>query len=145
MSDGVLSMSEAERDRAFLVRQAVEGRIGQCETSARLGIGTRQFKRLVQAWKAAGDAGLVSRHRGRQSNNRLSEDQRSRIAALLGDDMYRGFGATPMAETLIVFIDDATNRLTALRFAPSETTRAYLETARAHVLAHGVPLAFYAA
>ncbi len=45
--------------------------------------------------------------------------------------------------TLIVFIDDATNRLTASRFAPSETTRAYLETARAHVLAHGVPLAIY--
>jgi hypothetical protein len=42
-----------------------------------------------------------------------------------------------------VFINDATNRLTALRFAASETTRAYLETVRAHVLAHGVPLAFY--
>ena len=45
--------------------------------------------------------------------------------------------------TLIVFIDDATGRLTALRFVPAETTRAYLETLRAHVLAHGVPLAFY--
>ena len=45
--------------------------------------------------------------------------------------------------TLIVFIDDATGRLTGLRFAPSETTRAYVETLRDHVLAHGVPLAFY--
>jgi len=45
--------------------------------------------------------------------------------------------------TLIVFIDDATGRLTALRFAPAETTRAYVETLRDHVLAHGVPLAFY--
>lgn len=45
--------------------------------------------------------------------------------------------------TLIVFIDDATGRLTALRFAPAETTRAYIETLRDHVLAHGVPLAFY--
>jgi hypothetical protein len=45
--------------------------------------------------------------------------------------------------TLIVFIDDATNRLTALRFAPAETTRAYLETVRSHVLTHGLPLAFY--
>jgi uncharacterized small protein (DUF1192 family) len=42
-----------------------------------------------------------------------------------------------------VFIDDATGRLTDLRFAPAETTRAYLEALRAHVLAHGVPLAFY--
>lgn len=45
--------------------------------------------------------------------------------------------------TLIVFIDDATGRLTGLRFAPAETTRAYIETLRDHVLAHGVPLAFY--
>lgn len=45
--------------------------------------------------------------------------------------------------TLIVFIDDATGRLTGLRFAPAETTRAYVETLRDHVLAHGVPLALY--
>jgi transposase len=45
--------------------------------------------------------------------------------------------------TLIVFIDDATSRLMALRFVPSETTRAYLETLRAYVLAYGRPLAFY--
>jgi transposase len=45
--------------------------------------------------------------------------------------------------TLIVFIDDATGRLTALRFAPAETTRAYVEALRDHVHAHGVPLAFY--
>lgn len=45
--------------------------------------------------------------------------------------------------TLIVFIDDATGRLTALRFAPAETTRAYVETLRDHVVSHGLPLAFY--
>ena len=45
--------------------------------------------------------------------------------------------------TLIVFIDDATGRLTALQFAPAETTRAYLLALRDHVLAHGTPMAFY--
>jgi hypothetical protein len=44
---------------------------------------------------------------------------------------------------LIVFIDDATGRLTDLRFVPAETTRAYLLAIRAHVLAHGRPLALY--
>jgi hypothetical protein len=42
-----------------------------------------------------------------------------------------------------VFIDDATTRLTALRFVPVESTRAYLETLRDQVLDHGRPLAFY--
>src|SRR5258708_35778505 len=44
---------------------------------------------------------------------------------------------------LIVFIDDATGRLTALRFSPAETTRAYLAALKDHVLAHGSPLAFH--
>lgn len=43
----------------------------------------------------------------------------------------------------IVFIDDATGRLTGLRFAPSETTLAYLEALKAHSLEHGLPLALY--
>lgn len=202
-------MSKAERDRAHLVRDSANGRLGQREASERLGIGVRQFKRLVRAWKQDGDAGLVSRQRGRPSNNRLDEDRLSWITALLQDKLYRGFGATLMAETLldrhgikvsaetirqmqirlklwrpksrrakrvfpprerrprsgeliqidgsphdwfegrgprctlIVFIDDATNHLTSLWFAPSETTKAYLAALRGHVLAHGVPLAFY--
>ena len=45
--------------------------------------------------------------------------------------------------TLIVFIDDATGRLTALRFVPAETTRGYLEALRSHILEHGRPLALY--
>ena len=44
---------------------------------------------------------------------------------------------------LIVFIDDATGRLTALQFAPAETTRAYLIALKSHILAHGRPLALY--
>jgi transposase len=45
--------------------------------------------------------------------------------------------------TLLVFIDDATGRLTDLRFVPAETTKGYLQGLRAHVAAHGVPLALY--
>jgi hypothetical protein len=41
--------------------------------------------------------------------------------------------------TLTVVIDDATSRLTALRFVPQESTRAYLETLRCHVREHGWP------
>ena len=208
MAEGFLEMSADERERSHLVRQCVEGRLGQREAAERLGIGVRQFKRLVHSWRQSGDAGLVSRQRGRPSNRCLDDARRAAIAALL-TGRYAGFGATLASEklleldgiavsaetvrqmqislgewkpkarrarrvfrlrerrprfgeliqidgsphdwfegrgprcTLIVFIDDATGRLTALRFVPAETTRAYLETLRAHVLAHGVPLAFY--
>jgi hypothetical protein len=45
--------------------------------------------------------------------------------------------------TLIVFIDDATGRLTGLRFGPFESFKAYPETLREHVPTHGGPLAIY--
>ena len=201
-------MSVRERERAFLVRHAVEGRLSQREASERAGIGVRQFKRLVRAWRRGGDGGLVSRQRGRPSHRRLSEALRLRIGGLL-QATYADFGPTLAAEklaelegiavsretvrrlqielgvwkpkrrrhkrvfqlrerrprfgeliqidasphdwfegrgrrcALIVFIDDATGRLTALQFAPCETTRAYLRALRSHVVAHGCPLAFY--
>jgi transposase len=208
MAAGVLSMSTQERERSHLIRETQQHRVSQREASERLGIGLRQFKRLVRQWKRDGDAGLVSRQRGRASNNRLSGERRETLLSLL-HGKYAGFGPTLAAEklaehegiavsketirhiqiaerlwrpkkrrakrvhglrdrrprfgeliqidgsphawlddrsprcTLIVFIDDATGRLTALRFAPSETRRAYLEALRSHVLEHGCPLAFY--
>jgi transposase len=90
-------MSGSERERAFLVRQSVEGGLVQREASARLGISVRQFKRLVRAWRSDGDGGLVSRQRGRPSHRRMSEALRSRM---LGDQ-YADFGATLAAEKLL--------------------------------------------
>ena len=45
--------------------------------------------------------------------------------------------------TLIVFIDDATGELMALRFAPAETTWAYMQTLQAYLNQHGRPVALY--
>ena len=44
---------------------------------------------------------------------------------------------------LIVFIDDAMSRLKALRFAPTKTTQAYMETLSYYLKAHGRPVAIY--
>ena len=208
MADGVLLMSSPQRERSFLVRHSVEGRLSQREASERLGISVRQFKRLVRVWRREGDAGLVSRQRGRPSHRRMSEALRTRIGDL-PKVQYADFGPTLVLEklleldgikisvemvrrilisrrlwrpktrrarrvfqlrerrprvgeliqidgsphdwfegraprcTLIVFIDDATGRLTALRFAPVESGKAYLDTLRDQVLTHGRPLAFY--
>ena len=45
--------------------------------------------------------------------------------------------------TLIVFIDDATGRLTQLRFMPTETTLGYMSVLHAHIRRVGVPVALY--
>ena len=45
--------------------------------------------------------------------------------------------------TLIVFIDDATSQLMALRFVPAETTKAYMETLQGYLELYGRPVALY--
>ena len=45
--------------------------------------------------------------------------------------------------SLIVFIDDATGRLLALRFVPAETTEAYMGVLRGYLDGHGRPVAVY--
>ena len=45
--------------------------------------------------------------------------------------------------TLIVFIDDATSELMALRFVPAETTKGYMETLDGYLRQHGRPVALY--
>jgi transposase len=97
MPEGYLTMSAEERDRSHVVRQIAGNRLSQREGAERLGIGIRQVKRLVHAWKLHGDAGLIKR--GRASNNRLADAIRLRIERLLRET-YPDFGPTLAAEKL---------------------------------------------
>jgi transposase len=208
MCADVVGMVAKERERAHAVRLVVEKKLKQREAAERLGVTARQIKRLVRAWREGGDAGLVSKQRGRVSPSQMKVEKREKIEGLLRDK-YADFGPTLATEklielegivvshetirqlqiklklwkpkaaghqrvfqprerrprfgemiqidgsphdwfegraprcTLIVFIDDATSRLTALRFTPTETTAAYLRALRQHILTYGVPLAFY--
>jgi transposase len=99
MPEGYLSMSAEERDRSHLIRRTVEKSLSQREAAERLDLSLRQFKRLVRAWKQHGDAGLVSRQRGRAAHNRMTEATRVRIERLLRET-YSDFGATLAAEKL---------------------------------------------
>ena len=89
--------------------------------------------------------GLARARRRRSARVHSPRERRPRFGEMIQidgspHDWFEGRGARC---TLIVFIDDATGRLTALLFAQAETTKAYLSALRAHVLAHGVPLALY--
>lgn len=99
MSEGLLLMSSAERERLSLIRATVAKRLGQREAAERAGVSVRHFKRLVRAWKQHGDTGLVSRQRGSRSNNRLAEQTVERIEHLLRET-YPDFGPTLAAEKL---------------------------------------------
>lgn len=57
MAEGDLLMSGSERDRAHVVRQVLEHRLGQREASERLGIGIRQLQAAGAVLEAAGRRG----------------------------------------------------------------------------------------
>lgn len=96
---GVLAMSEKERERAYVIRLVAEKKLRQTEAAERLELGRRQIIRLVKLWRKEGDRGLVSKQRGRVSPRRTPAETRVKIEALL-KEKYTDFGATLAAEKL---------------------------------------------
>ena len=206
LRERMLSMKET--DRASVIGQVSEKRLGQREAAEQLGLSIRQVKRLLARYRKRGSLGLVSGHRGEPSNNVIAASVRREAMGLvrarypdfgptfaceklvevhglrlsvetlrqwmIADELWRPkvrrgvrvhqsrprrecfgdlvqidgsphdwFEGRAAACTLIVFVDDATTRLLAMCFAAGETTEAYMETTRAHLAAHGRPVAYY--
>jgi Helix-turn-helix domain len=94
---GIIEMSAKERDRLAVIRRIVAGELTQVRPGELLGLGVRQVKRLVAAFRRRGDRGLISGKRGKPSNNQLEPCKIARIEAALRD-RYADFGATFAAE-----------------------------------------------
>jgi hypothetical protein len=201
-------MNQKEVKRAQILDVLKANNISQQEASKRIGISTRQVRRLAKRYQCDGLDGLISKKRGVASNRQLDATLRTSVMTHIGAH-YQDFGPTfaneklaekhqiklsvestrqlmimagywhprkgsqvsvhPMRErrsrwgeliqidgsphdwfegrsapcTLLVFIDDATGRLTQLRFMPTETTLGYMHVLYNHILAHGVPVALY--
>lgn len=98
--DGLLEMSTTELNRLEVMQRLSEKRMSQKEAGRILDLSTRQIKRLLRAYRQLGAAGLVSKHRGRKGNNRLSEEVKKQALNLL-KTKYKGFGPTLAQEKLV--------------------------------------------
>jgi len=99
MREGLLEMSQKERDRLKVVQGLEQRHLKQVEAAKRLGLSTRQIQRLLQRVKREGDRGIIHRLRGRPSNRKISTARRERILAELRS-RYQGFGPTLASEHL---------------------------------------------
>lgn len=204
----MFEMTTKDVTRAQVMAQVMEGTLDQASAAARLGISTRQVKRLKRRMTDEGIQGLLSKKRGRASNRRTPDEVLALAVALIGEH-YSDFGPTLACEKLaerhgiklsvetvrqammraglwrakrgagarvhamrerrprrgeliqidgsphdwfegraprcclLVFIDDATGELMALRFVDAETTLGYMGLLEEHVLTHGLPAAIY--
>lgn len=98
--DRLLEMSAKELSRLEVMQRLSKKQLSQKEAGTMLSLSVRQIKRLLHAYRQKGAAGLVSKHRGRKANNRLSEETKKRALNLL-KTKYQGFGPTLAHEKLV--------------------------------------------
>ena len=81
----------------------------------------------------------------RKSNQQPLRRRRAQFGELIQLDgsPHHWFGPQRDRACLMVFIDDATSRITAAQFAPTENSLSYRELIEQHVWRYGIPLAFY--
>ena len=98
--DKLLQMSPKELSRLEVMQKLEEKRMRQKQAARILGLSVRQVKRLLRAYRDQGVQGLVSKRRGRPSNNRLPEETTRQALSLL-KGKYKGFGPTLACEKLV--------------------------------------------
>src|ERR1700722_2186227 len=106
-------MSEREFIRLEVLLQVQSGRLRVTDARELIGLRRRQIFRLLHGLKQDGAASLVSKHRGRPSNNRLAAEVRV-LAGSLVRERYAAFGPTLAAEELAELHDCAVSRETVL-------------------------------
>lgn len=90
-------MSMRELDRLKCIQGLIDGQLKQTAVAARLGLTTRQVRRLVRRYEQQGPIGLISRLRDRPSNRRLKSDAAEHAFGILRST-YADFGPTLAAE-----------------------------------------------
>jgi transposase len=93
-------MSTEELNRLEIMQRLAEKRLSQKEAGQMLKVSKRQVKRLLRAYRQRGASGLVSKRRGKASNNQMRVETKQKVVDLL-KGKYRGFGPTLACEKLV--------------------------------------------
>ena len=104
MTEELVSLSHKELDRVALIERVDRRELSQVDAAALAGCSSRQLRRWLVRSRESGAAGLISRHQGKSSNNRLSNAVREQIARTIADQ-YADFGPTLANEMLTTHHD----------------------------------------
>ena len=97
--DKLLTMSKKELTRLDIMKRIEEKRMRQKEGAEMLGISERHVRRLMRAYRQEGEKGLISKRRGKVSNNRLAPEVITQARELIYE-RYHDFGPTLAQEKL---------------------------------------------
>lgn len=96
----ILSMSSKEISRLEVMQRLKDKRLRQKEAAALLGLSMRQVKRLWKSYQKEAAKGLVSKKRGRVSNNHLDAGVVQEVLDLV-KSKYSDFGPTLAHEKIV--------------------------------------------
>lgn len=99
MKKDLLTMSKKELTRLEVIQRLEEKRLTQKKAGEILGISPRQIRRLFRNYKQSGASGLISKRRGRPSNNQIRTQTKKKAINLL-HSQYPDFGPTLACEKL---------------------------------------------
>src|ERR1700730_2278020 len=99
MREERIELSQRERERLKGLHEVERGHVKQVDAGQRLGLSTRQVRRIEQRVKEEGDRGIVHRAPGRPSNRKIVVGRRERMMAEVRR-RYADFGPTLAAEKL---------------------------------------------
>jgi hypothetical protein len=93
-------MTQQDRDRLVALKKAKKGLITQRQAAEEIGQTERHIRRLLVKLKTKGDQAVIHMLRGRRSNRKLEDKSKAKAVAILGQEIYRGFGPTLASEYL---------------------------------------------
>ena len=85
-----VTMTMRELDRLKCIQGLIDGHLKQHAVATRLGLTTRQVRRLVRQYQQQGPVGLISKLRDRPSNRRLKSEIAEHACGLLRQWRARG-------------------------------------------------------
>lgn len=94
-----VTVTMRELDRLRSIQAVADGELKSIRAAERLGLTSRQVRRLVRLYRDHGPVGLISRRRDRRSNHRLRPEFEEQVVQILRE-RYADFGPTLAAEKL---------------------------------------------
>lgn len=99
MKAELLLMSHQEQSRSEVMHLYIEGHIKQKEAARRMGLSTRQVRRMARAYRQHGARALIHGNRGQVRHRKIRDELKQQILSLVRQH-YFDFGPTFAAEKL---------------------------------------------
>ena len=108
-------LTQEERERYLLIQSCCAGEVTNAIVALRLGITTRQVRRVKRAVETYGAQGVVHGNRGQTSPHALDTKTRAQIVKFLKKPLHKDFGPTfaqeKLAQKNIILSDEAVRTL----------------------------------